>query len=70
VRHRCAELQANRSARTGVNAFITNLNLAIGTYTSQGKPVMSLIMTVGAPFRPTATAKRDKPKQFCPIVVD
>ena len=29
--------------RASVNGFITNLNLANGTYASQGKPVMALI---------------------------
>ena len=43
--------------RASVNGFITNLNLAPGTYASQGKPVMALIDSdsyrVGAYFEET-----------------
>jgi multidrug resistance efflux pump len=43
--------------RASVNGFITNLNLAKGTYASQGKPVMALIDSdsyrVGAYFEET-----------------
>ena len=43
--------------RAPVNGFITNLNLANGTYASQGKPVMALIDSdlyrVGAYFEET-----------------
>jgi len=43
--------------RASVNGFITNLNLANGTYASQGKPVMALIDSdsyrVGAYFEET-----------------
>jgi len=42
--------------RASVNGFITNLNLAKGTYASQGKPVMALIDSdsyVGAYFEDT-----------------
>jgi multidrug resistance efflux pump len=43
--------------RASVNGFITNLNLATGTYASQGKPVMALIDSdsyrVGAYFEET-----------------
>ena len=39
-----AALNLNRTeVRAPVNGFITNLNLAKGTYVSQGKPVMALI---------------------------
>jgi len=39
-----ATLNLNRTeVRAPVNGFITNLNLAKGTYASQGKPVMALI---------------------------
>ena len=39
-----ATLNLNRTeVRAPVNGFITNLNLANGTYASQGKPVMALI---------------------------
>jgi multidrug resistance efflux pump len=39
-----AALNLNRTeVRAPVNGFITNLNLAQGTYASQGKPVMALI---------------------------
>jgi multidrug resistance efflux pump len=39
-----AALNLNRTeVRASVNGFITNLNLAKGTYASQGKPVMALI---------------------------
>ena len=39
-----ADLNLKRTeVRASVNGFITNLNLAKGTYASQGKPVMALI---------------------------
>jgi multidrug resistance efflux pump len=39
-----AALNLNRTeVRAPVNGFVTNLNLATGTYASQGKPVMALI---------------------------
>jgi multidrug resistance efflux pump len=39
-----AALNLNRTeVRAPVNGFITNLNLAAGTYASQGKPVLALI---------------------------
>jgi multidrug resistance efflux pump len=48
---------ARTEVRASVNGFITNLNLAKGTYASQGKPVMALIDSdsyrVGAYFEET-----------------
>ena len=55
---RFAAMPASWVWRAPVNGFITNLNLAKGTYASQGKPVMALIdseftSNIAAMYRPS-----------------